>query len=245
MCDGWAGVLNALRRDATALVDLVRNFLASRTVALLRRHAFLFHASRLDTSAVPGELLFLDFARIAFDVGVIGRALAATVRLAKTAVAVVLHVARILVCRTAIEHLGLGGTLCDEDGEFALVEHDDGFPVNQLLLDFLAPVRLWCRYRQTFVRLAARLRVFYHLALFAFSASLLAGSDGDAFGECAAAFVALLYNSSLLANVIAGNLGAFFRLAFSFGYLQFFLAAYELFAQSFGENRHCFLDLRD
>jgi len=188
--DGWARNHGAFRDDASAFVNFRLSFLASRTVDLLRDVAFLFHASRFGTSPVPGGFFFFDFARTAFDVRVIYRTLAAAVRLAETAVAVVLDVARILVFRTAIEHSDLDWTLFNDDWVFALVELNNGFSVHHLLLGFMAPVRVLWLYRQTFIRFAAGLRVFNHLAFFAFVASLLALADRNALSLGAATFVA-------------------------------------------------------
>merc|ERR1719193_351497 len=245
----FARFLGAFHGLATAFVCFDINCIASRTVGLLANGAYLFHAFRFSTSAIPGELLFLDFARTAFDVGVVYRTFAAAVRLAKTAVALILDVARILVFRTAIEHFDRDWTLFNDARVAAFVEHYNGFSVDQLLLGFMAPVRLLCLYRQTFVRFAAGLRVFNHLACFAFSASLLASGDRGALGQGAATFVAFFYNLSFLANLIAFNLRAFFRFAFSFDSIQFLLAAFE--RVSFGEKlyylfyfRYCSLKTR-
>jgi len=240
----FARFLGAFHGLATAFVRFDINCIASRTVGLLVNGAYLFHAFRFGTSAVPGELLFLDFARTAFDVGVIFRTLAAAVRLAKTAVALVLDVARILVFRTAIEHFDLDWTLFNDARVAAFVDNNNRFSVNQLLLGFMATVRLLWLYRQTFVGFAAGLRVFNHLACFAFSASFLASGDRGTLGQGAATFVAFFYNLSFLANLIAFDLRAFFRFAFSFNKIQNLLATNKLFVQCFWEHFFFFLDRR-
>lgn len=108
----------------------------------------------------------------------------------------------------------------------------------------MAPVRLLCLYGQTFVGFAACLRVFNHLACFAFSASLLTSGDRGTLGQGAATFVAFFDNFSFLANLIALNLRTFFRFAFSFSFLWCWLAAYKLAGHSFWKNRYFLLNFR-